>query len=332
MIRLHPTVLRAHGRPFDQGQEIALHAFAGDVTPGRDVASLGNLVDFVNEDDAVVFHVFDGFARAFILVDEFRGFFIRVKFHHFLHRHAALFTVLLLHLFKKTLQLRFHVVHPLGGEYVESGSLRFHVRFHRLFVQTPGAQILTETASCRVFFGLDGVAVLISHVLRGRHEKVQDAFDRSVVRLLLHLLFFRFTHQLHAGFHQVLDDGFHVAADVAHFGEFRRFRLHEGRIRQFRESPGNFRLTDARGSDHENVFRGDFRMQRFGDAGTAPAVPERNGDGLFRRVLSHDVLIQFAHDFARRHHRFVRHVDSFSGQVKNYCALPITSQVTFWLV
>ena len=69
------AVARVDRRAFDDGQNVALHAFAGDV---RAVAGLapGDLVDFIDENDAHLLGALDGQARHLIHVDQFVFFFL----------------------------------------------------------------------------------------------------------------------------------------------------------------------------------------------------------------------------------------------------------------
>ena len=100
-------------------------------------------------------------------------------------------------------------------------------------------------------------------------------------------------------FDQIADHGFNVAADVADFGIFRSFDFHERAARQAREAAGDFRLADAGGPDHQNIFRKNFLGQLRLKLLAANAVAQGDGDGFFRRVLPDDVFIELDDDFAR---------------------------------
>ena len=59
VVGAHHAVAGVDGGAFDDGQDVALHAFAGDVGAVAAFAS-GDFVDFVEEDDAGVFDALDG--------------------------------------------------------------------------------------------------------------------------------------------------------------------------------------------------------------------------------------------------------------------------------
>src|SRR3546814_5516487 len=59
VVGLDRAVLGADGAALDQRQQIALHAFARDIRAAGVLAALADLVDLVDEDDAVFFGVAD---------------------------------------------------------------------------------------------------------------------------------------------------------------------------------------------------------------------------------------------------------------------------------
>src|ERR1019366_8130700 len=69
VVGAHHAVTRVHGSAFDDGQDVALYAFAGDVGPVPAFAS-GDLVDLVEEDDAGVLDALDGDARDLVHIDQ----------------------------------------------------------------------------------------------------------------------------------------------------------------------------------------------------------------------------------------------------------------------
>ena len=69
MIGLHRPVFRADRRPFDERQKIALHALAADI--GADaLRARADLVDLVEEDDAVVLDRLDRFLNDLLIVEK----------------------------------------------------------------------------------------------------------------------------------------------------------------------------------------------------------------------------------------------------------------------
>ena len=73
VVRLHRAVLRRDGGALDQRQEVALHALARHVGAAAALAA-GDLVDLVEEDDAVVLDLPDRLLHERVLVEELVGF------------------------------------------------------------------------------------------------------------------------------------------------------------------------------------------------------------------------------------------------------------------
>ena len=75
VIGLHRPVLGRDRRAFDQRQEIALHALARDVGAAASSPRARDLVDLVEEDDAVVLDVVDRLPDDRFVVEQLVGFF-----------------------------------------------------------------------------------------------------------------------------------------------------------------------------------------------------------------------------------------------------------------
>ena len=95
MVCLDHPVFRADGGAFNQRQQVALHTLARHVGAAA-LAGSGDLVYFVNEDDAVLFGVFHGLAADVFFVDEFGGFFVGELAQGIGHLQAAGFAFVLL--------------------------------------------------------------------------------------------------------------------------------------------------------------------------------------------------------------------------------------------
>ncbi len=100
-------------------------------------------------------------------------------------------------------------------------------------------------------------------------------------------------------FHQVADDLFHVAADIADFGELGGLDLGEGSARELGQSARDFRLADARRSDHQDVLRHHLLAHVAFQLLPAPAVAQRDGDGALGILLADDEAVEFGDDLAR---------------------------------
>ncbi len=89
VIGAHEAVARIDGGAFDDGQDVALHAFAADVGAMAAFAA-GDLVDLVEEDDAAALHALDGDAGDLVHVDQLLLFFLHQIVESLAHAHLAL--------------------------------------------------------------------------------------------------------------------------------------------------------------------------------------------------------------------------------------------------
>ena len=109
-----------------------------------------------------------------------------------------------------------------------------------------------------------------------------------------------FADHVDCDLNQVADHGLHVAPDVPDFREFRGLHLHERRVRELRQPPGDLGFPNARRADHDDVLRNDLFGQVRRELLPAHAVAQCNGDRPLGRVLPDHVLVEFRHDLARR--------------------------------
>jgi len=89
MVGLDHTVARVDGRAFHQRQQVALHALTGNITALHATAH-GNLVDLVQEDDAVLLDVGERGKLDLLVVDQLAGLFVHQQLHGFGNAHLAL--------------------------------------------------------------------------------------------------------------------------------------------------------------------------------------------------------------------------------------------------
>src|SRR5207248_1563782 len=87
MVRLDGAVARMHRRAFDDGQEVALHAFTRHVRP-RVYGVAGYLVYLVYEHHARLLGALDGILQDRFYVHELVSFFVGEDAPGFAHRHA----------------------------------------------------------------------------------------------------------------------------------------------------------------------------------------------------------------------------------------------------
>ena len=134
---------------------------------------------------------------------------------------------------------------------------------------------------------------------RGRQQKVQQAFLGILLGFFRNFFDLLLADHFDGDFHKVPNHGFDVAADVAHLSKPRGLHFEEGRVGQPRETTRDLRLTDPRGTDHDDVLRQDLFRQFFGKFLPADAVAQGDGDRTLGLRLTDHVLIQFGHDLTR---------------------------------
>ena len=106
----------------------------------------------------------------------------------------------------------------------------------------------------------------------GADQGVQHAVLGGELGTGLDVLALAFAGLRDRDFHQIADDLFHVAADIADLGEFRGLDLDEGGAGEFRQPPRDLGLADAGRPDHQDILRQHFLTQRAGQLQPAPAV------------------------------------------------------------
>ena len=113
-------------------------------------------------------------------------------------------------------------------------------------------------------------------------------------------LFLLLEHQGHRGIDEIPDDRLDIATHVANLGELRGFDLDERRLGELGETARHLGLADARGSDHDDVLRGDLVAQLFRDLLSPPAISQRNRHRALGFVLPDDVPVEFGDNLPGR--------------------------------
>ena len=133
-----------------------------------------------------------------------------------------------------------------------------------------------------------------------RHQQIEQALFGVALGAVGHFVQPLLAHHVDGDVHQVADHRFDVAADVADFGELAGLHFQKRRIGELGQAPRELGFADAGGADHEDVLRhhllGHFGLELL----AADAVAQRDGDGALGVGLPDDVLVQLAHDLARR--------------------------------
>ena len=199
VIGLHGSMLGGDRRPLDERQQIALHPFAGDI--GADpLVPGGDLVDLVDEDDAVLLHGLDRRADHHLLVKKPVGFLGHQDGMALGDLHLAPPCLVAHHLAEDIVEIEHshlgarHAGDVEGGQRTGAGILK--VQFHLAVIEIPAAQpvahLVAGLLACLVadqgvddpfLGGQFGARLdLLAHVLagagdRGLHEITDDLLD-----------------------------------------------------------------------------------------------------------------------------------------------------------
>src|SRR5260370_211141 len=304
------AVTRVDGGAFDDGKDVALHAFTRDV---RTMAAFtaGDLVDFIEEDDAGVLDAINGDARDLLHVDQALLFFLDQVLERLVDLHLSLLGTLAEDVRQHILEIDVHLLNALVGDDFERRKIAFaSFDLDGAVVEFAFAQLLTQfLAGAAGGLGQGGAGV-DDHASRGagirrtrrdrRQKNIEQALFRVQFRFVGDVFEFLFADHFNSDLDQVADHGFHIAADVADFRELGSFDLQERRVSQLGETAGDFGFADAGGPDHNDVLVNDL----FGHFGrellAAHAIAQGDGDGALRVFLTGNVLAEIGDDFAPR--------------------------------
>ena len=287
VVGLHRPVLGGYRGALDQRQQVALHALARDIGAGAALAA-GDLVDLVEEHDAVVLHRMDGVLDGGVLVDELVRLLGDQQRVRLLHRHpTGLGTAaegLAQHVAERD-GAHLRAGHAGQVEHGHATAARLDLDLYFLVVQLTGPQALAKG----IAGGGGGV---------GAHQGVEHPAFGGQVRLGLHILALGLAHDADAHLHQVADDLLHVAAHIAHLGELGGLHLQEGGARQLGEAAGNLGLAHAGGADHQDVLGQNLLAQLVVQLQPAPAVAQGNSHRALGIGLADDVAVELGDDLA----------------------------------
>ncbi len=304
MIGFDHAVTGGYRAAFHQRQQVALHAFTRHIGAGV-FAAPGDLVQFVDKDDAVLLGCLQGLLLDLVVVDQLRRFLFDQQRHGVLDTHLAFLRLAAAQVLEHALQLVGHFFHARGGHDLDP-DLRGGIEFDLPVIQFSGQQFAQHFLTCRrlAVAGqlMGGIGFVGKTATRGFWQQdIQYAVTRCIFgtrtdpgnRLL--------TQHVYSKIDQVADDGFDVLADVTHLGELGGLDLDKGRVGQLGQAPGDLGLADAGGADHQDVLGCDFIAQIFTDLHPAPAVTHGDGNGALGVRLADDMLVQFLDDFTRCH-------------------------------
>ena len=225
MVGLDWAVLGGNRRAFDERQEVALHALAADVgaTAARAVAARADLVDLVEENDAVVLDELDRFDRNLVAVEELVALLRDELFVALADGHAPRPRALT----KGFAQHVTDVDHAdLTAGNIERRERRRGVGkldFDLLIVEFVGAQALAKRFARRW--------------LRARaNEGIEHALLGILLGHRLDVAALSVAHETDPDLDEVAHDAIDVTPDIADLGEFRRLDLEERRACKPREA------------------------------------------------------------------------------------------------
>src|SRR5260370_10280934 len=326
MVRPHHAVARVDGCAFYDRQNVALHAFAGNVRPVSALAP-GDFVDLVKKDDAGLLHALHGHTRNLVHVDEFRLLFLD----QILERLDELALQFLGALAEDVRQHFFDVdiFDALVGDDLEGRHIVLtDFDLHLAIVERAFAQLLAKFfpgSRCRVaIFGRQRESGSRARYRRRRWRKQQ--VEQPAFCILF--CFFGslpqplFADHIDPDLHQVANHRFHIATNVTDLGEFRGFHLQKWRIGQSRQTSCDLRLGNTGGPNHDDVLGHDLFRQVGRKLLAAHAITQSDGHSALGFMLAYDVLVQLGYDFLRS--QLVQHDVSlfrYSRQINcHYCS------------
>ena len=260
VVGLDHAVLGADGAALDQRQEVPLHALARHVR-AHGLGAAADLVDLVDEDDAVLLRVRDRAGLELLLVDHARRFLVGERLERFADAQLARLRAPAAHALEDLLELLRHLLHAGWAHDLEPERHGAQLDLDLALVERALAQHLAE------------LLARVVAVRQLRQQRVEDPLLGRVGGARTDLGHFLLARLLHRDVHQLLDDRVHLAADVADLGELGGLDLDEGRARELREAARDLGLADAGRPDHEDVLGRDLLAQRLVDLHAAPAVP-----------------------------------------------------------
>src|SRR5271155_172052 len=302
MVGADHTIARIDRGAFDDGQDVALHAFAGDVWTVAGFAA-SDFVHFINEENAHLLDAVHGDARDLVHINQAVFFFLDEVVEGFGDRHFAFLFLLAEHAGEHVFYVDVHFLDALIGDDFEGGHLAFadfhfdHALIELAFAQL-GAEFFARAGYLLAALNFGGGSGVGRHGRR-RKEQIEQAVFGGLFGALGDFIQFFLAHHINRGFHEVADHGFHVAADVADFGVLGGFHFYEGAAGQARKASSNFRLAHTGRTDHQNIFGQNIFSKLRRQLLAADAIAQSDGHGFLGEILADDIFIQLDDDFAR---------------------------------
>lgn len=288
MVGLERAIFGRDRRALDQRQQVALHAFAAD----RSATHIAdrNLVDLVQENDAILLGAGDGDARDIILVQTLVLLFLDQLVPGI--GDAQLAALLLI--------LAQRLGHHVGQ--VDHADLAAHAgNIHRHRRAVGDFHLDLDIVHLVLFDPLaEGQAGRFARFLA--RKRVEQTVHRRLRRRFAHGFAATVLLQPYRFLDQVADDLFDVPADIADLGELGRLDLHERRIGQLRKTTADLGLAAPRRPDHQDVFGRHLVAQIVGQMLPPPAIAQRDSDSALGILLADNMRVK-------------RRDDGFGGQI-----------------
>ena len=137
MVRLYHAVLRRDGRALDDGQDVALNPFPGDIGPVGLVAAR-DLVYLVEEDDPCLLHPVDRVVHDPVHIDELLRFLLDQVLVGLADLHLPSLRFLGKDVPEHVPKLHIHLLHALGGKNLDDGKTALgHLYLDELVIELP---------------------------------------------------------------------------------------------------------------------------------------------------------------------------------------------------
>src|SRR4029077_2068019 len=235
----------------------ALHALAGNVGTVATLAS-GDLVDFVQEDNAGILHAIDSHAGDLIHVDQALLFFLDEILEGFVDLHLPLLGALAEEVGKHVLDVDIHLLYALVGDDFERREIALaYVNFYRAVIQLAFAQLLAKFlagAALRFIVGRRSCRPFEDHAPRGSlgrsrggrgKQNIQQALFGVELGFVGDVFELFFANHLDGDLDQVADHGLNITSHVADLGKLRSFHFEERRVGELGQAAGDFGLAHA---------------------------------------------------------------------------------------
>jgi hypothetical protein len=186
------AVLGGDGGALDQRQQVALHALARNIGPLRLLAA-GDLVDFVQEHDAVLLRIGQRLGLEVIVIDHARRLLVSEQPHCLRYGNAPGPLLAAANVLEHALDLLREFLHAGRAEDLHLARRGADLDVEFLVVERPFPQHFAEFLPCRIVGRL--------HVLeidsgRNRQQQVEHLVLRLVRRAIADLLHFQLAHLL----------------------------------------------------------------------------------------------------------------------------------------